>query len=89
MIKQYTLAEVTELQNQKSQLISRLIAHKKRAEEKQKDLEQIFKAEGVKDINELQNICVSLNQQMQEYAQRQEKSIALLTAQCEELDGLL
>lgn len=89
MTKQYTLAEVLELQSQKSQLVSRLIAHKKRAEEKQAELEDLFALEGVKDINELSAACAALNQKMQEYAQRQEQVITTLTSQCEELDGLL
>ena len=53
MEKTYTISEVMELQNQKSQLLQRLAIHKQREEEKRKELSELFAMEGVSNIQEL------------------------------------
>lgn len=87
--KTYTVAEVMELQNQEKQLISRLVVHKNRSDEKKKELQELFKTAGVSNIQELSKVCSDLNNQMQQYAARVEGRIAEMKVHCEQLDSML
>lgn len=89
MTRPYTVSEVMELQNKRQQLEQRLAVHKQRAEEKQKELQEIFLRVGVKDIQELSNKCSELNSQMQAYAKREESTINNMKEVCDEFDKLL
>ena len=89
MTKQYTVSEVIELQNQQKQVSQRLEIHKKRAEEKKAELQELFKQAGVKDIQELSQVCANLNAQMQAYAIQTEQTVKQLKEQCDELDSML
>lgn len=89
MTKQYTISEVLELQNKRKQLEQRIQVHKQRAAEKQKELDEIFAKAGVKDIQELSNLCAIKNKEMQDYAQQEEQTVKLLNERCDELDQLL
>lgn len=89
MTKQYTVSEVLELQNQRQQLEQRLAVHTQRAEEKRKELQEIFLRVGVKDLQELSNKCAELNAQMQAYAEREETTINMMKETCDEFDRLL
>lgn len=89
MEKVYTLNEVVDLQNQKQHLSQRLAIHGQRAIEKQKELEAIFAAEGVTNIDELNNKCALLNQEMQDYARKEAETIRVMKEHCDELDRML
>ena len=87
--KQYTVNEVLELQNQKKALEQRLAVHKQRLIEKQNELNNLFAQEGVKDFAELQQLCIKLNADMQNYAVEESKNIQIMKAACDELDRSL
>jgi hypothetical protein len=89
MTKQYTLAEVVELQNQRQQLNQRMEVHSQRAIEKQKELNALYASEGVTNIQELSELCSKTNQEMQEFAAREEQVIMKMKEQCDALDGML
>lgn len=89
MEKTWTLSEVTELQNQKNQLLQRLAIHKQKAEEKSKELGELFESEGVSNIQELSAVCSNLNTNMQNYANAESQNIAKMKELCDELDRLL
>ena len=86
MTKQYTVNEVLELQNQRKMLEQRLEFHKQKIQEKQKELDTLFAQEGVKDFNELQQLCAKLNSDMQIYAQQEQENIQKMKEACDELD---
>ena len=85
-MKQYTVNEVLELQNQRKALEQRLEVHKQRLIEKQNELAKIYAQEGVRDFSELQQLCVKLNTDMQNYAIAEQKNIETMKAICDELD---
>lgn len=89
MTKQYTVSEVMELQNQQKQVSQRLEIHKKRAEEKKAELQELFKQAGVKDIQELSQLCANMNAQMQSYAAQTETIVNQMKEQCDSLDAML
>lgn len=88
-MKQYTVSEVLELQNQRKQLEQRLAIHKQRANEKDKELQQLFAAEGVSSIEELSQLCSKMNEEMQIYASKEAETISKMKGCCDELDRLL
>lgn len=89
MEKTYTISEVMELQNQKSQLLQRLAIHKQREEEKRKELSELFAIEGVSNIQELSALCNKLNEQMQVFAKTESENIQKMKEICDELDRCL
>lgn len=89
MTQQFTIAEVSELQNKRKQLEERLAVHTARAKDKEAELQQIFASVGVKDMTELSALCTQLNTQMQEYAQKEQSTIEKMRGLCDELDKLL
>lgn len=89
MTKQYTVADVANLQAQKAQLEQRLAVHKQRALEKQAELNKLFAENGVTNIQELSQLCASKNAEMQAYAVEQEQEIQRMAVVCAELDSML
>lgn len=89
MTKQYTVSEVIELQNQQKQVSQRLEIHKNRANEKRAELQELFKQAGVKDIQELSQVCANTNAQMQSYAAQTEQIVKQMKEQCDALDAML
>lgn len=89
MTKTYTLNEVMALQNERQQLEQRLSIHKQKAEEKQKELNELFAKEGVSSYQELSQLCEKLNIQMQQYAAQEEQNIKNMKELCDELDRTL
>lgn len=89
MTKQYTISEALELQNKRKQLEQRLQVHIERASEKQKELNEIFAKVGVSNLQEFSNLCAIKNKEMQDYAQKEEQTVQLLTERCDALDKLL
>lgn len=89
MVKQWTVNEVMELQNQKKFLEQRLELHKNKVQEKQQELQRLFSQENVKDINELQQLCIKMNSDMQNYANIEAQNIQNMKTACDELDKIL
>lgn len=89
MTKTYTVSEVLELQNKRKQLEERIAIHTTRAQSKQQELQEIFKRNNVNSIEELSTLCVNLNAQMQEFAQKEEQTLEQMRDYCDELDRLL
>lgn len=89
MTKQYTIAEVLELQNKRKQLEQRMQVHTQRASEKQKELNEIFAKAGVSNLQEFSNLCAIKNQELQDYAQKEDQVVQYLNERCDELDKLL
>ena len=88
-MKTYTVSEVIELQNQRKQLEQRLAIHRQRAEEKKKELKEIFAAEGVSNLQELSDLCAKLNSEMQQIAEMETSIVQQMRKQCDELDRML
>lgn len=89
MTKTYTLNEVIALQNERQQLEQRISIHRQKAEEKQKELNELFANEGVSSYQELSQLCEKLNIQMQQYAVQEEQNIKNMKELCDELDRTL
>lgn len=89
MTKTWTVSEVIELQNQQKQVSQRLEIHKNRANEKRVELQALFEQAGVKDIQELSQVCANLNAQMQAYAEQTEQIVQQVKGQCDALDAML
>lgn len=89
MTKTYTLNEVMALQNERQQLEQRISIHRQKAEEKQKELNELFVKEGVSSYQELSQLCEKLNIQMQQYAAQEEQNIKNMKELCDELDRTL
>lgn len=88
-VKTYTVSEVVELQNQRSQLEQRLAIHRQRAIDKSQELSALFAQEGVSNLTELSELCAKTNAAMQEYAKLEEQTLAQMRAHCDELDRML
>lgn len=87
--RQWTVQEVLDLQNEKKALEQRLEVHKRRAEEKQKELQAIFTKYNVASINDLLLLCKTTSENMQDYANKEYETILKMKEQCDELDRKL